>query len=255
MKCEEAHHLLDIYLDGELDFTQRLELEQHLAVCSSCRSLIEEHREFRTFFAANVGTYEAPPRLEARVRAALRQEQAKERFSLFLQPWIYATAIVVVAAFVALNILFPGAENQLSQQAVLLHSNSLSTEHLVDVASPDPKIVKPWLTARLDFAPPVVGSPASGYSLVGGRIDVIQNRSVATLVYKNDKDDKDVVTLFCWPPKKDRLSDADHSIKGHRVSTWSTDQCNYILVSKLNSHAMDEFVDSFRAQIQTGAYF
>jgi anti-sigma factor RsiW len=255
MKCEEVHRLLDIYLDGELDFTRRLELEQHLAICSSCQSLIEEHREFRTFFAANLVTREAPARLKANVRAALRQEQAKERFSLFLQPWIYATAIVVLTAFVALNILFPGAENQLSQQAVFLHSNSLSAEHLVDIASPDPKIVKPWLTARLDFAPPVVGSPASGYSLVGGRIDVIQNRSVATLVYKNDKEDKDVVTLFCWPPKKDRLSDTDHSIKGHRVSTWSTNQCNYILVSKLNSHAMDEFVDSFRAQIQTGAYF
>jgi anti-sigma factor RsiW len=255
MKCEEVQRLLDIYLDGELDFTQRLELEQHLTVCSACRSLIEEHCEFRTFFAANVGTYEAPPRLEAKVRAALRQEQAKERFSLFLQPWIYATAIVVVAAFVALNILFPGAENQLSQQAVLLHSNSISTEHLVDVTSPDPKIVKPWLTARLDFAPPVVGSPASGYSLVGGRIDVIQSRSVATLVYKNYKDDKDVVTLFCWPPKKDRLSNTDHSVEGYRVSTWSTGQCNYVLVSKLNSHAMDEFVDSFRVQIQSGAYF
>ena len=255
MKCEEVHRLLDIYLDGELDFTQRPELEQHLAVCSACRSLIEEHREFRTFFTANLATYEAPARLKAKVRAALRQEQAKKRFSLFLQPWIYATAIVVVAAFAALNILFPGAENQLSQQAVLLHSNSLSTEHLVDVASSDPKIVKPWLTARLDFAPPVVGSPASGYSLVGGRIDVIQNRSVATLVYKNDKDDKDVVTLFCWPPKKDRLSNTDHSIESHRVSTWSTGQCNYILVSSLNSHAMDEFVDSFRVQVQSGAYF
>jgi len=255
MKCEEVHRLLDIYLDGELDLAERPELEQHLAVCSSCRSLIEEHREFRRFFATNVVTYKAPPRLEARVRAALRQEQAKQRFSLFLQPWIYATAIVVVAAFVALNILFPGTENHLSQQAVLLHSNSLSTEHLVDVASPDPKIVKPWLTARLDFAPPVVGSPASGYSLVGGRIDVIQNRSVATLVYKNDKNDKDVVTLFCWPPKKDRLSDTDHSFEGYRVSTWSTGQCNYILVSKLKSPAMDEFVDSFRVQIQSGAYF
>src|SRR5690348_16896079 len=67
MKCEEVHRLLDIHLDGELDFARRLELEQHLAVCSSCPSLIEEHCEFRTFFAANVITYEAPPRLEARV--------------------------------------------------------------------------------------------------------------------------------------------------------------------------------------------
>jgi anti-sigma factor RsiW len=255
MKCAEVHHFIDTYLDGELDFARRVVLEQHLAHCASYRSLLEERQAFRAFFVAALRVYKAPPQLEAKVLAAMRRVPTKEKFSLWRQPWIYATAIVVVAAFVALNILFPGAENQLSQQAVLLHSNSLSTEHLVDVASPDPKIVKPWLTARLDFTPPVVGSPASGYSLVGGRIDVIQNRSVATLVYKNDKDDKDVVTLFCWPPKKDRLSDADHSIKGHRVSTWSNALCNYVLVSKLSNGAMAEFVDSFRVRIQSGAYF
>jgi anti-sigma factor RsiW len=255
MKCEEVHRLLDVYLDGELDFAQRLELEQHLVDCPSCQSLIEENQEFRAFFATNVITYQAPARLEARVRAALRQEQAKEPSSLFLQPWIYATAIVVAALFFAFNILFPRTEKELSRQAALLHSNSVSTDHLVELASPNPKIVKPWLTARLDFAPPVVGSPASGYSLVGGRIDVIQSHSVAALVYKNDKDDKDVVTLFCWPPKKDRLLQSDYSIEGYRVSTWSTGECNYILVSKLNSQAMDQFVDSFRVHIQSGAYF
>jgi anti-sigma factor RsiW len=255
MKCEEVHRLLDVYLDGELDFAQRLELEQHLAVCHSCQSLIEENQEFRTFFATNVITYQAPARLEAKVRAVLRQEQAKKTVSFFLQPWIYATAVVVVALFFAFNILFPGTEKALSRQAALLHSNSLSNDHLVDVESPNPKIVKPWLTARLDFAPPVVGSPASGYSLVGGRIDVIQNHSVATLVYKNDKDDKDVVTLFCWPPKKDRLLQSDYSTEGYRVSTWSTGECNYVLVSKLNSQAMDQFVESFRVHIQSGAYF
>jgi len=47
----------------------------------------------------------------------------------------------------------------------------------------------------------------------------------------------------------------DHLIEGYRVSTWSNAQCNYILVSKLSDHQMNEFVDSFRVHIQSGAYF
>jgi anti-sigma factor RsiW len=213
---------------------------------------LEERQEFRTFFAASAPRYKAPPQLKAKVLAAVRREEPKQKVSLLWQPWVYATAVVLMSVFLALRILFPDVEKELSRQAVLRHSHSLSTEHLVDVASPNPAVVKPWLTARLDFAPPVVGSPASGYSLLGGRVDRIQNRSVATLVYKHDKD---VVTLFCWSPKKEQLSKSDRSIEGYRVSTWSNAQCNYILVSKLSNRAMDEFVDSFRVSVQSDAYF
>jgi anti-sigma factor RsiW len=252
MDCEEVDRFIDVYLDGELPIGPRLALEQHLTLCLLCRSLAEERLEFRTFFIAGVSRCNAPPQLEARILAAVRREEAKQKFSLFWQPWVYATAIVLVSVVLALNILFPGTEKELSRQALLRHSHSLSTEHLVDVASPNPAVVKPWLTARLNFAPPVVGSPASGYSLLGGRVDMIQNRSVATLVYKHDKD---VVTLFCWPPKKEQLSTSDRSIQGYRVSTWSNAQWNYILVSELSDRAMDEFVDSFRVRIKSGAYF
>jgi anti-sigma factor RsiW len=252
MKCEEVHSLLDTYLDGELDSARRLKLEEHLAFCPICQSQVEERREFRSFFGANVACYKAPPQPEAKVLAALRRAQAQQKPALSWQPWVYATAAAVASVFLVLNILFPDAEKELCQQAVLRHSYSLSGKHLVDVASPNPAVVKPWLTARLDFAPPVVGSPASGYSLVGGRIDVIQNRSVATLVYKHDKD---VVTLFCWPPGQEHLSTTDRSIEGYRVSIWSNAQCNYILVSQLSDRAMDEFTDSFRVRVQSGAYF
>jgi anti-sigma factor RsiW len=134
----------------------------------------------------------------------------------------------------------------------LRHFRSFAPDHAVDVASANPQVVKSWLTTILDFAAPVVGSPASGYSLLGGRVDVIQNRSVAALIYKHDND---VVTLFCWPPKKEHLSERNHFIDGYRVATWSNAECNYILVSKLSDREMDEFVDSFRVHIQSGAYF
>jgi anti-sigma factor (TIGR02949 family) len=252
MKCEEAHHFIDAYLDGELDSARRVELEEHLAGCPSCRSLLEERQAFRAFFVAAVQEYKAPPQLEAKILAAMRRVPTKEKFSFWRQPWIYATAVVVMSVSLALKILFPNAEKEFSRQAVLRHSSSLSTLHFVDVTSPNPVVVKPWLTARLDFAPPLVGSPASGYSLVGGRVDVIENRSVATLVYKHDQD---VVSLFCWPPDKERLSTSERSMDGYRVATWSNAQCNYVLVSKLSDRAMHDFMDSFRVRIQSGAYF
>jgi anti-sigma factor RsiW len=213
---------------------------------------LEERQAFRAFFVAAVEEYKAPPQLEAKVLAAMRRVPTKEKFSLWRQPWIYATAVVVMSICLALKILFPDSEKEFSRQAVLRHSSSLSTSHFVDVASPNPVVVKPWLTARLDFAPPLVGSPASGYSLVGGRVDAIENRSVATLVYKHDQD---VVSLFCWPPDKEHLSSSERSMDGYRVSTWSNAQCNYVLVSKLSNRAMHDFMDSFRVRIQSGAYF
>jgi anti-sigma factor RsiW len=250
MKCEKVRRLLDTYLDGELGSARQLELQQHLASCPSCQSLVEERREFRAFFADGGPKYRAPAQLEAKVLAAVRQEQARQKPPFFWQPWVYATAAAGV--FLALYLLFPDIETEFSKRAVLRHSQSLSAEHLVDVASSDPAVVKSWFRARLDFDPPIVVSPAAGYSLLGGRVDRIQNRPVATLVYKHDDD---VVTLFCWPPNKEQLSTRYRSIEGCHVATWSNAECNYILVSRLSDRAMDEFMDSFRVRIQSGAYF
>src|SRR5215469_5316650 len=148
MKCEEVHHFIDTYLDGELDFARQAELEQHLANCPLCRSLLDERKAFRSFFVSTVGGYKAPPQLKAKIAAAVRRAPTKEKLSLWRQPWVYATAVVVMTICLALKILFPDAEKELSKQAVLRHSSSLSRSHLVDVASPKPVVVKSWLTAR-----------------------------------------------------------------------------------------------------------
>jgi anti-sigma factor RsiW len=251
MNCEEANRLLDAYLDRELDLRRQFELEQHLSLCLSCQSLAQELEEFRLLFMASAQTSKAPPQLRANVLAALRRERAKHLSAFLRQPWVYAAAVVVLSLFLALYILLPDAGGELSRQAVL-RLRSLAPDHPVDVASANPQVVKSWLTAKLDFAPPVVGSPASGYTLLGGRVDVIQNRSVAALIYKHDDH---VVTLFCWPPKKEHLSKRNHFIEGYQVRTWSNAECNYILVSKLSDRETDEFMDSFRVHVKSGAYF
>ena len=252
MNCEEARLFLDAYLDNELEPGQRIELDQHLSLCPSCRSLAQERQESRFFFTASVPTYKAPPGLRTKVLDTLRREKEQQTFAFLRHPWMYAAAVLVLGLSLALNILFPDIGKEVSRQAVLRHIRSLSTDHLVDVASANPQVVKSWLTPKLDFSPPVVSFPAPDYSLLGGRVDVIQNRSVATVVYKSNKD---VVTLFCWPPNKEQLPTGDHIVEGYHAYTWSNAACNYILISKLSDRDMDQFMDSFRDQVQSGAYF
>lgn len=77
--------------------------------------------------------------------------------------------------------------NDLTQQILSSHLRSLnSQERLVDVTSTDQHTVKPWFDGRgLNYSPLVIGLTQQGYALVGGRVDYVDNRYVAVIVYKH----------------------------------------------------------------------
>src|SRR5207244_11822748 len=102
--------------------------------------------------------------------------------------WLALAAAIIVAAIIAFNFLprsqRSGADQFLATQLIASHVRSLMANHLTDVASSDQHTVKPCLDAKLDFAPPVVDLSSEGFPLVGGRLDYLDNRPVATLVYQ-----------------------------------------------------------------------
>jgi anti-sigma factor RsiW len=251
MNCEEADRLLDPYLDRELDPSQSLRVEQHLSDCPVCQFLVQEWIDFRSFFRSNAPVYTAPPQLRTDILASVRRERLKSERRFLRQPWIYAAAALFLI-LAALTIFIPDNAKELSGQAVARHTQSLSANHLVDIASPDQQVLKPWFAAKLNFTPPLASLQADGYVLLGGRTDVIQDRPVAALVYQHDKS---IVTLFCWPPKDGLLAKGDHFIKGYNVYTWGNAACNYIVVSQLDKPELDGFVDSLRARGESGFYF
>jgi hypothetical protein len=73
MKCEEAERTLDPYLDSKLGLNHRLELEEHLSLCTSCWCLAQERKDSRFFFMASLPTYKAPPELRSRILATVRR--------------------------------------------------------------------------------------------------------------------------------------------------------------------------------------
>jgi anti-sigma factor RsiW len=78
----------------------------------------------------------------------------------------------------------PGRGERLMQAAVCSHLQATARHRLVDLASADRHIVKPCLSTRLPFSTPVPEPGPVDATLVGGRIDSLEGRSVAAVVYR-----------------------------------------------------------------------
>jgi anti-sigma factor (TIGR02949 family) len=248
MNCEEASQFLDAYLDHELEPGKQFELEQHLSRCPDCRTVLEEQLQFIGFFKANASNYKAPSELRARVLGRIAAESRRTTpIPVVHQPWLYVAALLVLSLYLAWVILFPDRETSLIVQAVSDHSRAVVLERLCDIVSPDPAVVKQSLTAKLDFSPPVVGLPGTAFQMRGGRVDVIQDRKVAVLVYKQNED---LVTLFAWPAAGRLLAARDWSISGYRACAWNAANFNFVAVSTLSDHDLDDFTDQIREQLK-----
>src|SRR5437868_2702205 len=144
--------------------------------------------------------YRAPEELRARIRSSLAAEARKHVRPMFWQ-WGGMAAALAAASVLSWNVAMlqakGGGEERLAREVASADVRSLMAEsHLNDVASTDQHTVKPWFQGRLDFAPVVTDLAASGFALAGARLDYINGRPVAALVYRHRLH---VMNLFQWP--------------------------------------------------------
>src|SRR5438128_5111987 len=250
MNCEEATKLMDGYLDGELDPITSEKIEQHLRDCRKCEEAYEAHTALTHAISRGAPYYKAPIELRQRVHSSLRDEvadkpartvlrrsqllvrtkQPEPRTVLFGTPWNWLSlaglglaAAVIFAAIIFSNLApvlrRPGADQFLATQLIASHVRSLMANHLTDVPSSDQHTVKPWLYANLDFAAPVVGLFRECLPLIGGRLDYLDNRPVAALVYERRKH---FINLFVWPSASDAAT-APKTItrEGYQLPDWA----------------------------------
>lgn len=248
MNCEQAKPLIQIYADGELDAARVPELEKHLQSCAQCAAALNNLRNLQKALRQESLSFSAPAQLRRQIKADLQVETEPQRESAgsFWRWWMPAgigLAAACIAVVVTLTTGRPSAPEQLANEVVSSHIRSLMVDHKTDVASTDQHTVKPWFNGKLDFAPPVKDFATEGFPLIGGRLDYIDGRAVAALVYQRQKH---VINVFVWPTdKRDSTLTIIPARQGYHVAHWSQGGMDFWTVSDLNEKELAEFANYF----------
>lgn len=248
MNCADLRLLSHAYLDDELGAADSLGVGRHLSECPACAQRLRLQAQLRERLR-NAGLYRsAPAALRTRIAARLPRRDPELRQSR--RGWSIAlTALAVLCVIAA---MFAGWQAlQLRQQgsdalitdAVSDHVRSLLPGHLIDVRSTNEHTVKPWFDGRVDFSPQVRDLTAEGFELVGGRLDLLDGKQVAALVYRRHLH---MINLFQWPgaatptvPPRTR--------NGYHVMEWSGAGLRFVAVSSIAEGDLQAFVRAFRA--------
>jgi mycothiol system anti-sigma-R factor len=273
VNCEEIKNLMDAYLDGELDPVTSQKAEEHLRGCPKCEQAYGVETAMAHAISQAAPYYKAPLELRERIQVSLREAigaparrvapaddsfpvrrpEAVRRAVFFDKPWnwLALAAAIALAAIVASSFLprprQPGAEQFLATQLIASHVRSLMADHLTDVASSDQHTVKPWLDVNLDFAAPVVDLSGDGFPLIGGRLDYLDNHSVAALVYQRRKH---FINLFIWPTtpadsKEQKMVERE----GYHLVHWADGDFTYWAVSDVSVGDLQNFQQVFEGQV------
>ncbi len=199
MKPEEARKLLHAYVDGELDAPASLQMEAALAADPALRAAHERLRAMSGAIREKGDYHAAPAGFARRLAASLPARQPDAGIApwrRWLLPAATFAGIALVGFGIFLNYFHGDNEERLARELLASHGRATLTARMIEVASADQHTVKPWLSARLPFSPPVADFAADGFPLAGARVDYVDGRPAAVIVYGRRKH---TIEAFVWP--------------------------------------------------------
>jgi anti-sigma factor RsiW len=231
--------------DGELDAAQAAELAAHRDSCAQCLAAYERLAAVRAAMRDDNLYERAPESLRAALPRSIAAKPAKKPFAR--SSWWPAANFgmgAAMAASIALLIALSDTSD-LTNQIVDDHVRALQPGHLWDVESTDRHTVKPWFDGKIDFAPPVKDLAQQQFPLKGGRLDYVNGRPVAAMVYEHGHHPID---LLVWPAGGATADGPATAVRnGYNVVHWTADGMVLWAVSDLESAQLAEFVRLWRA--------
>lgn len=193
MDCPTCETMVDAYVDGELTASEAAAFEEALPLCPGCRARLERVRTLSDL-VRGLPARRAPDLLRARVEREVRSlaRRPAER----LRYAAVAAGLVLALGIGWLGGSLVGAGSRENDELLAGYLRVAMSDHAVQVASSDRHTVKPWFAGRIDYSPPVFDLTAQGFPLLGGRVDLIDRRRVAVLVYQRNQHR---VALMLWP--------------------------------------------------------
>jgi anti-sigma factor RsiW len=248
MNCKEVEPVVGAYADGELDALRAYSIKQHLRGCAGCAAIHHSVQALRARIRAEVPKFVASPALHARVRATIGAVRASvpapARATNDRWPWLTGGVLAGCAAsvfawMVGTTVLTSRATDDFAVAAVASHVRATLDGRLIEVASSDRHTLKPWLSARLDYSPPVQDLTNEGFTLIGGRLDYIERRPVATLVYRYHQH---TIDIFVRPEASRMPVSALRNVRGFNIAHASGPSMEWLAVSDAEPPVLLAFV-------------
>jgi anti-sigma factor RsiW len=273
MNCDHIRALLAARADGELGAADSLRVESHLATCAACAQAAARHdaavRALRQGLRAPALYAAAPAGLAQRVLQAVQAEAAgpapaaprrsapaptlwRRVLSWLTTPGVPggvfglglgAGSLAVLALGIGVLLGRPDAEALTARDITASHVRALLGVRETDVLSSDRHTVKPWFNGRIDYAPPVNDLAARGFPLIGGRLDYIDGRPVAVLVYRSSQHPVD---LYVRPEPGADAGETLRTERGYQLLHWRTAGMGYWAITDASTDVVRAFATAAR---------
>lgn len=257
MNCEEVAALLCAEVDGEVDRLRSHAIARHVAGCGICAPRYRAAQDQRARLRAELPYHRASAALRARVQAARPEQPPQQGTRALAARWRWfggglLTGGLAAGLVWALAVGGPQrwVNEDLSGQVVGLHTRATLANHLIEVASSDRHTVRPWLSARLDYAVPVADWAAAGYALVGARVDHLGGQPVATLVYRHRNH---IIDVFVQPAMPGAAAPPTHAVRGFNVAAAVGGEMQWVAASDLNAAELGAFASGLARGLVSAA--
>ena len=236
MNCLQLDRLLYPYLDGELLPDERLELEQHFAVCSDCSKAVETERNALAIIrnAARAGSPAAPASLKRNLLAGIHGEQKRQRQRRMLR-WSAAAASVAICA-VAANYQWRAFQRRLFIEDV---TSRYARQFPLEIQQRTPRELEAWFGGKLKHRVTVPRFPNAIAS--GARLLNVRENQAAFIRYDTQRPGEAATRplgLFVYQAPEDDVGpirEAEFgSGNGFNVVSWRDGDVVYRLVSDLD---------------------
>jgi anti-sigma factor RsiW len=233
VRCDFTDSLLQGYFDGELSGRRAAELERHLRHCVHCTTelvdldLLRDRLQLAQLYEP--ATASVRRKISARLHAIAPTTAAP-------QPRLWhsmaaAAALLLVAILlgrVGHGLRSDDYQAELAGEIVDAHVRSLQPGPMTGIASDNERVVKGWLDGRAGFVVPVRNFANGGFALKGGRVDVIEGRAVAVLVYERNRRP---INVFIWRTREQDTSARTGSRQGFQWVDWRKGKMEFCAVS------------------------
>ena len=252
MRCNFADTLLQCYFDGELSGRGADEFERHMQHCAHCATELVDLDLLRGSLQLTQLYKSAPASLRRTINAHIHPVAPSTPASQpLLWHWLAAAAALFFIAIVLWK-ANPGLRSddyqaELAGEIVEAHVPSLQPGQMTGIASNDERVVKGWLDGRASFGVSVRDFANEGFALKGGRLDSIEGRAVAVLVYERDGRP---INVFIWPTREKDTPARTGSRQGFQWLDWRKGKLEFCAVADADTADLEQLQELISASAQ-----